>query len=108
MRSGKGRRDAEKEKYWRSQLQEADASGKSVRAFCRERDLKENLFYCWRRELKRRDRQDKAGFVELISGRPGVGSAGLRIEIGERVGIVVERGFDAESLRAVFNILSEA
>jgi transposase-like protein len=52
------KRDAEKEKFWRKAIREASGSGRSDRGFCRERGLKDSLFYAWRRELKRRDRED--------------------------------------------------
>ena len=68
------KRDASKEKFWREAMAEAGSSGQSVREFCRQRGLKENLFYAWRRELKTRDAEaaEKGGFVELVrTGRRG-------------------------------------
>ena len=43
------KRDAGKEKFWREVVGEACGSGQTVREFCRQRGLKENLFYMWRR-----------------------------------------------------------
>jgi len=101
----KGRRDPEKETFWRGAIQEQGNSGKSVRGFCRERGLNENLFYGWRRELKMRDGEmaGAAGFVELIRRGAPVGAAGVSIRVGERVSIVVERGFDVATLQAVLS-----
>lgn len=101
----KARRDAEKEKFWRGVVQEQEGSGKSVRGFCREKGVKENLFYAWRRELRLRDGEQKGaeGFVELIRQRCAAGTAGVSLRIGERVSIVVERGFDAATLKAVLS-----
>jgi hypothetical protein len=58
------RRDAGKEKLWRAAIAEAGSSGQSVRTFCRQRRLKESLFYAWRRALKTRDAEaaEKGGF----------------------------------------------
>jgi hypothetical protein len=49
------RRSAEKESYWRRQLEGQAASGLSVRRYCRERGLSEPSFYVWRKELQKRD-----------------------------------------------------
>ena len=98
----KGRRDEGKEKFWREKLREAEASGLSTRAFCRERGLKENLFYSWRRELKLRDGEGKkgSGFVELVTRMGGPGNSGVSLRVDDRLSIVVERGFDGETLKA--------
>ena len=98
----KGRRDEGKEKFWRNALQEAEASGLSTRAFCHERGLKENLFYSWRRELKLRDVEGKkeSGFVELVTRAGSSGTSGVSLRVDGRLSIVVERGFDEETLKA--------
>jgi transposase-like protein len=103
------RRDADKEKFWRKTMAEAGGSGQSVREFCRERGLKENLFYAWRRELKARDTRadDGSGFVELVRAAGHENRAGVSIRMGERISIVVERGFDAAALRAVLAAVGE-
>jgi len=101
----KARRDPEKEKFWRAVIQEHPGSGKSVRAFCKEKGVNENLFYGWRRELQLWDGEQAApkGFVELIRRGGQVGTAGVSIRLGERVSIVVERGFDVQTLKAVLS-----
>ena len=103
----KVRRDEGKERFWREKVPEAEASGLSIREFCRERGLKEAQFYAWRRELKMREieEQRKPGFVELIRTPSGNGDSGVSIRIGERVSIVVERGFDAETLKTALACL---
>jgi hypothetical protein len=54
--TGRGpRRESAKEKFWRTALAELAASGQSVRAFCRDRDLSEPSLYAWRRTIARRD-----------------------------------------------------
>lgn len=98
----KGRRDPEKEKFWRDLISQQGGSGKSVRDFCAEKGLKENQFYCWRRELKQRDAEKACGngFMELIGPGRKNGWAGVSIQVDERLSIVVERGFDPETLKA--------
>lgn len=53
--------DPAKELFWRQQVDDQSVSGKSIRAFCCDRDLAENSFYAWRRELSRRDEQQAGG-----------------------------------------------
>jgi len=103
------KRDVGKEKFWREAMAEADGSGQSVRAFCRQRGLKESLFYAWRRELRLRDTEatDRPGFVELVRPAEG-GAAGVSIRIDDRISIVLQRGFDREALSAALACLSDA
>jgi transposase-like protein len=54
------KRDAQKEQYWRLVMEEFDASGLSVREFCRREGLRESSFYAWRRELGQRDANGSA------------------------------------------------
>lgn len=51
----RGRRDVEKEQFWRLVLEEQQSSGLGVREFCRRESVSEPSFYAWRRELRRRD-----------------------------------------------------
>ena len=50
-----GRRDEGKEQFWRAAVAEHWQSGLSVREFCKGRQLVENSFYAWRREILKRD-----------------------------------------------------
>ena len=47
---GATRRDGDKERVWRERIAEQQRGGESVRAFCRERGLRETSFYYWRRQ----------------------------------------------------------
>jgi hypothetical protein len=98
----KARRDPEKEKFWRAAIREHEGSGKSARTFCGEKGLNENQFYGWRRELKLRDVEQagKGGFVELIRKGAPAATAGVSIRIDGRISVVLERGFDGETLKA--------
>lgn len=103
----KARRDPEKEKFWRERIREQGGAGKSVRQFCVEKGLKESLFYGWRRKLKLRagETECAGGFVELIRAGSGNAGSGVSIRVDERLSIVLERGFDAETLQAVMACL---
>lgn len=103
------KRDPVKEQFWRGAITEAAGSGQSVREFCRQKGLKENLFHAWRRQLKLRDTgaAEPTGFVELVSPAGG-GGAGISIRIDDRISIVLQRGFDRETLRAALACLPDA
>lgn len=95
------KRDAGKEQQWWEAIHGWRESGQSVRDYCGQRGLEENLFYRWRRELKLRatEADERRGFVELV--RPaGGGAAGVSVRIAERIEIVLQRGFDGDVLRS--------
>lgn len=50
-----GQRDPALERRWRERVARWQASGLSVRAFCRQHGLAEASFYYWKRELQARD-----------------------------------------------------
>lgn len=51
----KAQRDLQREIRWRELVARHEASGLSVRAFCRQEQLNESSFYAWRRTLAERD-----------------------------------------------------
>lgn len=51
----RGQRDPELERQWRERITRWQASGLSVREFCRRQGLLETSFYYWKRELRQRD-----------------------------------------------------
>jgi hypothetical protein len=52
---GKSRRDMEKEKYWRSRIEEWKQSGQPIETWCRSEGIKSCTFHWWKRELLLRD-----------------------------------------------------
>jgi transposase-like protein len=50
-----GRRNGEKERFWRGVVEGHAGSGLSVRRYCVEHSVTEPSFFAWRRELARRD-----------------------------------------------------
>lgn len=101
-----GRRDLEKEKFWRGAVQEHGGTGKSVRQFCVEKGLNVGQFYAWRRELKLRgaEKGGAGGFVELIRSNAKNG-AGVSIRVDDQMSVVLERGFDVETLKGALACL---
>ncbi len=103
------KRKMDKEQFWRKTMAEASGSGQSVRAFCRTRGLNESLFYFWRGQIKRRDAEasQREGFVELVRAVEEDRPSGVRICLGERIHIMVDREFDPASLKAVLAAVGE-
>ena len=76
-RSGRSR---ERESFWRTQIQEQQSSGLSVREFCRRQQLRETSFYHWRRTLAERDgaaRHEESGARPTGCRASGKSSASL-------------------------------
>ena len=96
-------RDAEKEKFWRGKMGAYEKSGLTVREFCERDGLREVQFYYWRRAIKGEAKQ--SGFVELVRSSGSNGGAGVSIRIGEPISIVLERGFDGETLKAALAVM---
>lgn len=61
MSKRKDRRDAGKEAFWREAVRGQAASGLSVRGYCRREGISEASFYAWRRELRLRRQEARAG-----------------------------------------------
>lgn len=101
--------------YWRRIFAEYERSGGSVRAFCRERQVKEHLFYRWRRVLggeAEAGRQAEAGPRFVLVQPEGEAAAGadstleLLLDRGWRLRI--PPGADESTVRAVLGALAAA
>jgi transposase-like protein len=96
---------AERRDHWRAIIENQATSGMSIAAYCRDTQIKPSYFYTWRRRL--REQQSSAGgFLELIPGRMTEVASGVRIRLGTKLSVEVERGFDPFTLRAVVETLS--
>jgi transposase-like protein len=96
---------AERRTHWRTIIEHQTTSGVSIASYCRDAQIKPSYFYSWRRRL--REQQPCAGgFLELIAGRmTEAATSGIRIRLGGKLSIEVERGFDPFTLRAVVETL---
>jgi hypothetical protein len=101
---------SKKQAKWRSLVSEQEASGQSIAPFCRARELRESLFYYWKKRLK----QAATGpFVEVQVAKPAVGprhspsAPGSTIEVRLRNGrsLMVAPEFDASHLRALLAVV---
>lgn len=87
--------------HWRQLIAEQEKSGKSVRAFCRERELGEYLFYTWRSRLRK---EEPVTFALVdTSGRGEGGAIELILTSGDRLRIPGE----AAVLRMVLAVVRE-
>ena len=96
---------AERRTHWHTIIENQATSGMSIAGYCRDAQIKPSYFYTWRRRL--REQQSSAGgFLELIPGRLTEGASGIRIHLGAKLCIEVERRFDPVTLRAVVETLN--
>ena len=114
MSSSKG--DAEKARSWQRTISEAVRSGMSIRAFCRQRRLKESQFYWWPRKLRARRQggtmlrpsgNGSPASLALGSDEAGATDAGIELVLGEGRKLRIRRGVDEETLRAVLAALEQ-
>lgn len=89
---------AERRTHWQTLIEKQTASGISAAAYCREGQIQPALFYSWRRRLREQP-PCSGGFLELIPEEAA--PSGIRVRMGEKLAIEVDRGFDPFTLRAV-------
>ena len=90
--------------HWRTIIDTQAASGMNIAEYCRESQIRTSCFYTWRRKL-REQQSLTGGFVELKAGRLSKAASGIRISLGGKLSLEVERGFDPFTLRAVVETL---
>ena len=95
-RTSSGRRE-----HWRQLIGEQEKSEKSVRAFCRERELGEYSFYTWRQRLRK---EEPVAFALVDTARSAeAATIELILTSGDRLRIPG----DAATLRMVLAIIRE-
>jgi hypothetical protein len=87
--------------HWRQLMNEQEASGKSVRTFCREKDISEFSFYSWRRRF--RTKQPVTFALVDTTGSAAPTMIELVLTSGDRLRIPG----DAATLRMVLNVVRE-
>jgi transposase-like protein len=96
------KRQAEVRESWRQMIAEQEKSGRSVRAFCRERGVGEHSFYQWRRRLRQSEAPVTFALVETQrSAQPA------RIELVLASGELLRIPPEAASLRLVLEVLRQ-
>lgn len=91
----------EKHEYWSKLIAEQEASGQTIRAFCKERGVADHCFYFWRKRLG----LGKSEPVQFALLRTAASAAPLELLLvsGERLHIA--NGVDAATLRLVLDAL---
>jgi hypothetical protein len=106
----------DKSGFWQEAIERQERSGLKVSAFCLKEGLKLRCFYYWRRKLRLLSScgvnlcnpvsSPGGGFIEIASSGA---SSGVRVVIGERVILEIDRGFDPSTLTsAVYCLLRES
>jgi|SRR5579862_2448249 len=95
------RERADRVEVWQRIISEQEASGQSVRAFCRQRGCKEHSFYMWRKRLRKPSAM-RFALVETNQGPPAM------IEVALVGGDKLRIPCEASALRLVLGVLREA
>jgi transposase-like protein len=89
----------EKRVYWSKLIAEQEASGQTIRAFCKERNVTDHSFYFWRKRLQKPDPVRFALLQTVGNGVP----LELFLANGERLRIA--NGVEAATFRLVLDAL---
>ena len=94
---------------WRGLVSEQSQSGQTVSAFCRDRGLRDSLFYDWKKRIRE---GEAAKFVEVRvkesseQRKPASEYCpAIEIRLSKGRSLLVESGFDASHLRALLAVL---
>ena len=94
---------------WRGLVTEQSQSGQSVSAFCRDRGLRDSLFYDWKKRIRE---GEAAKFVEVKLKEPSEQRKSsperypaIEIRLSKGRSLLVGPGFDASHLRALLAVL---
>ena len=94
---------------WRALVSEQSQSGQTVSGFCRDRGLRDSLFYDWKKRIRE---GEAAKFVEMKVKEPGEPRTpapdrypAIEIRLNKGRSLLVERGLDASHLRALLAVL---
>jgi hypothetical protein len=93
----------QRRELWRQRIAEQETGGQSIRAYCRERELKESAFYGWRVRLRKQNTPVRFALVET---KPAVEAAApleLLLASGDRLRIPS----DAAMLKLLLAVLRE-
>jgi hypothetical protein len=115
--STNGKGDVEKARYWQTTISEAARSGMSIRAFCRQRRLRESQFYWWQHKLRaarqvgttpRAGGHGRPASFALVSDKAGETDAGIELVLSDGRKLRIRQGVDEATLRSVLSALEPA
>ena len=93
----------ERRNYWASTIEEFRSSGKSVPAFCANRDIKLHQMRYWLKKEKDKSAKNTLTWLPLDLSNPGLQKS-LLVRVGG-VAVEVRPGFDPKLLLDVVNTL---
>ena len=93
----------QRRELWRQRIAQQETSGQSIRAYCRERGLKEHDFYGWRQRLRKQSTPVRFALVETKPAEQTVPPIELMLASGDRLRIPQ----DAAALKLVLAVLRE-
>ena len=93
----------QRRELWRQRIAEQETGGQSIRAYCREGELKESAFYGWRGRLRKQNTPVRFALVET---KPAVETP-LPLELLLASGDRLRIPSDAATLKLVLAVLRE-
>jgi hypothetical protein len=93
----------QRRELWRQRIAQQEASGQSIRAYCRGRGLPEHAFYGWRQRLRKQTAPVRFALVETKPTEEEAAPIELILASGERLRIPQ----DASVLKLVLAVLRE-
>jgi hypothetical protein len=93
----------QRRELWRQRIVEQETGGQSIRAYCRERELKESAFYGWRGRLRKQNTPVRFALVETKPAMETPPPLELLLASGDRLRIPS----DAATLKLVLAVLRE-
>ena len=100
-------KQAERGQQWRSLIVDQEQSGKSIRAFCQERGVREHSFYFWRVRLRAAGQPMRFALVAPEAKARWQGCEGVEILLTSGERLRIPPGADAATLRLVLSVLRE-
>jgi transposase-like protein len=89
--------------FWKRTVNEQERSGRSIRAFCRERGIAEHSFYMWRKRV----RQPAPVTFALVETGRSAAPAPAWIELALVGGELLRFPCEAAALRMVLSVVRE-
>jgi len=91
---------------WRRRIEEWEASGLTQVEYCKQKELKISAFLYWRKKFSEK-KPTRASFVEVPL-PPTPRFSPIRIEIGSRFCVEVDKGYDPAALEHIIGFLGRA
>ncbi len=103
LHSGGVNKAERRRELWRQRIAQQEASGQSIRAYCRGRGLPEHAFYGWRQRLRKQTAPVRFALVETKPTEEEATPIELILASGERLRIPQ----DAAALKLVLAVLRQ-